>query len=272
MCHVLAVLVWVPIHCLYSAVPVENERMFIMAEENDKLKLAEEQVKNKPSSARAWFQLGEAHAQLRHHSEAIQAYTKSAELDAKFMIAINQRGGERFKTGDIAGSIEDFEKYIKENPKAYDDHWRYGISLYYAKRFADGAKQFKAGEKAFGNDVENAFWHYLCTARDSDLKKARAALLKIGPDSRVPMMKVYDLISGTARPNEVLETVAKAQLDAQGKNEALFYAHLYIGLNYEAEGDQAKAKEHLEIAVTKHKIGHYMWDVGNVHLKLLKKK
>jgi lipoprotein NlpI len=236
------------------------------------LKATDEAVKIDPKSAEAWFLRGEANGGLRNSDEAIKDFDKTLELDPKFSSAINQRGGERFKLGDIKGSIEDFEKFIKIHPKAYDDHWRYGISLYYAGRFADGAKQFKAGEKAFGNDVENAFFHYICNARDNGVEKARQNILVIGPDARIPMMKIYDLIKGKAKADDVIETAEKAKLDAEDKNEALFYGHLYVGLNYEAEGNTKKCIEHLTTAVEKHKIGHYMWDVGNVHLKQVKKK
>jgi len=234
------------------------------------LKAAEDAVKLEPNSALAWYLHGEANGGLRKHAEAIADYDRVTKLDPKFAAAVNQRGGERFKLGDVKGSIEDFETFIKVKPKAYDDHWRYGISLYYAGRFADGAKQFKAGENAFGSDVENVFWHYLCNARVDGVDKARKALLGVGQDRRVPMMKVYDLIAGKVKPEEVIETAEKADLKVDAKNEALFYAHLYVGLNYEAEGNAKKCFEHLTTAVEKHKISHYMWDVGNVHLKLLK--
>jgi lipoprotein NlpI len=236
------------------------------------LKAADEAVKLDPQNATAWFLHGEAQSRFRKHAEAIKDYNKVLELDPKFVAAVNQRGGERFKMGDVKGSIEDFEAYIKVKPEAYDDHWRYGISLYYAGRFADGAKQFKAGEKAFGNDVENAFFHYICNARSDGFEKARKNILKIGNDSRVTMMKTYELIQGKAKPEEVLATVDNAKLKGEEKNEALFYAHLYIGLNYEAEGNEKKCLEHLTTAVEKYKISHYMWDVGNVHLQLAKKK
>jgi lipoprotein NlpI len=236
------------------------------------LKAADEAVKLDPKSAVARFVRGRANGQLRKPEEAIKDFDKALELDPKLDVAIDQRGGERFKLGDIKGSIEDFEKFIKLHPRAYDDHWRYGISLYYAGKFADGAKQFKAGEKAFGNDVENAFFHYICNARAEGVEKARKNILVIGPDSRIPMMKIYDLIQGKAKADDVIETAEKAKLGAEEKNEALFYGHLYVGLNFEAEGNAKKCLEHLTAAVEKHKISHYMWDVGNVHLKLLKKK
>jgi len=243
--------------------------------DNDKaLKAAEEAVKLDPKKAMAWFLRAEAKAKVRKHEEAIKDYEKAFELDKKLLAAINQRGGERFRMGLVKESVEDFETYIKANPKAYDDHWRYGISLYYAGRPADGAKQFKAGEGAFGNDVENIFWHYLCNAKVDGVEKARKAMLTLAKqgDSRAYMMKVNDLIRGKAKPEEVIEAAEKAKLDGEQKTEFLFYAHLYVGLNYEAEGNSKKCIEHLTAAVEKYKISHYMWDVGNVHLMLLKKR
>src|SRR5262249_28537182 len=144
-------------------------------------------------------------------------------------------------------------------------HWQRGISYYYAGRFADGAAQFQLGQLAFGNDVENAFWHYLCNARQEGVEKARQNILKVGRDRRVPMMKIYDLIQGKARPEDIIMTPEDAKLKDEARNEALFYAQLYVALNYEAEGDAKKCLEHMEEA-HKHKIGHYMWDVANVHL------
>lgn len=249
----------------------EARRHLKQGNPEEALKAADEAVKLDPKSALAWFIHGEANGHARKPELAIKDFDRVLELDPNFDVAINQRGGERFKMADIKGSVEDFEKYIKLNPKAYDDHWRYGISLYYAGKFADGAKQFKAGEKAFGNDVENAFFHYICNARSEGVEKARKNILVIGPDRRIPMMKIYDLIQGKAKPDEVIETAEKAKLGTEERNEALFYGHLYVGLNYDAEGNAKKAEEHLKTAVEKHKISHYMWDVGNVHLKLLMK-
>jgi lipoprotein NlpI len=85
------------------------------------------------------------------------------------------------------------------------------------------------------------------------------------------MMRVYDLLQGKAKPADVVETAEKADLEKRDKTEALFYAHLYVGLYYEAHGDEAKCREHMAAAVER-KIGHYMWDVANVHLARMAKK
>ena len=109
-------------------------------------------------------------------------------------------------------------------------------------------------------------------ARKDGIEKARKELLALkGPDKRVPMMQVNDMLHGKVKPEDVVATAEKADLKDADQTEALFYAHLYAGLYYEAAGNAAKTKEHLTAAVEKHKIGHYMWDVANVHLGRMKK-
>ncbi|HEY8503176.1 MAG TPA: hypothetical protein VIL46_01240, partial [Gemmataceae bacterium] len=175
-------------------------------------------------------------------------------------------GGELFKLGRIEECIRAFEKFLKLRPDAYPSHWRYGIACYYAGRYEDGAKQFKAGEAVFGDDVENAFWHFLCNARAHGVEKARAALLKVGPDRRIPMMEIYAMVGGKSTPEKVLARAADPELPEAGKRERMFYAHLYIALYYEAHGDKEKTLEHMKKA-DELKIGHYMWDVAHVHLQ-----
>jgi lipoprotein NlpI len=234
---------------------------------------ARKAVEADPKSQVAVFLRGEAHAAQRKHAEAIKDYEAAWALDKTYLIAIDRRGGERFKLGQIQESIDDFNTYLTAFPREEPGHWRRGISFYYAGKYAEGAKQFHDGRTVFGADVENAFWHYLCNARKDGVEKARANLLALdGPDRRVPMMRIYDLLQGKAKPADVIETAEKAKLDGADRTEALFYAHLYVGLYHEAHGNAAAAREHLTTAAEKYKIGHYMWDVANVHVGRMKKK
>jgi lipoprotein NlpI len=106
-------------------------------------------------------------------------------------------------------------------------------------------------------------------ARSVGVEKARAAMLPIENDRRVPMMQIYDLYRGKLKPEDVL-TAAKAGEASEGeRNARLFYAHLYLGLYYEAAGDSEAAKTHIETA-DKHKIGHYMWDVAHIHAERIR--
>jgi len=237
------------------------------------MKAANQAIELDAKNAMGFFLRGEAYAAQRKHVEAIKDFNAAFALDKTLLAAINQRGGEQFKLGKIEESIVDFDAFLKVYPKEEPGHWRRGISFYYVGKYAEGAKQFYDGRMVFGADVENAFFHFLCNARKEGVKKAREGLLKLdGPDRRIPMMKIYEMLEGKAKPDEVIEAADKAKLDAEDKNEAMFYGHLYVGLYYEADGNAEKCKEHMTAAVEKYKIGHYMWDVANVHLGRMKKK
>src|SRR4029078_7815766 len=95
---------------------------------------------------------------------------------------------------------------------------RRGIALYYAGRYADCRRQFESHRSVNPDDVENAAWHFLCVARAASPEKARAALLPVGPDARVPMREVYEMFRGALTPDRVL-AAAGSRLDGQ------FYAH-----------------------------------------------
>jgi len=233
------------------------------------LEFAEEAVKLDGKSPVAHFRRGDALLRLRRYDDSIRAFDTALALDPKGALAHDRKGSALFCTGKVVESIAEFDSYLKEVPRAKAAHWQRGISLYYAGRYQDGADQFQAGETVFGNDVENAFWHWLCLARKTTPDKARESLLKVGPDARVPMAEIYLMVQKKATPAAVMEAAKKDGVRNEGIEEKLFYANLYIALWYEAEGDAAKCKEHLKEAVAR-KIGHYMWDVANVHLKKMK--
>ena len=120
--------------------------------------------------------------------------------------------------------------------------------------------------------MENAAWHFLCVAKLSAIDKARQSLLEIGTDKRVPLMEVYALYAGKARPDDVLAAARAGKPGADELNERLFYGHLYLGLYADVAGDRKQAVEHLTKAAEDHKIDHYMWDVARIHLAVLRKE
>jgi lipoprotein NlpI len=239
---------------------------------DEALALTRKAIALDPKSVEAFLLLGTILEAVQRHDEAIATFDKVIALDPQTAEAYNRRGSERFKRGQIKESIADFDKYLELKPEEKPGHWKRGISYYYAGRFDEGRRQFEGYETVDTNDVENAVWRYLCMARAVGTAKARAAMLKIGNDRRVPMMEVYALFSGRAKPADVLAAARAGQPSAEQLNERLFYAHLYLGLYFEAEGDRKQALEHLVKAAEEHKIGHYMWDVAHVHVELLRKE
>jgi lipoprotein NlpI len=235
------------------------------------VELATKAIDADPKDPRGYLFRGVVRDALRRHDEAVADFDKCIDLDPKLNEAYQRRGSTQFKRGKMAESLADFDKYLELKPDARPGHWQRGISLYYAGKFEDGKKQFAAYEKVDTNDVENAVWHFLCAARVDGVEKARANMLKIGKDPRVPMMQVYALFHGDLKPADVLAAAEDKDLKPAQKQLALFYAHLYLGLYDEANGDKKKALEHLELAADKYLTDGYMGDVARVHRDILRK-
>lgn len=238
----------------------------------DVIPLAKKAAELDPKNPAVPFAAATAHSALRQNAEAEAEWTKLIALAPKTARAYDSRGDARLKSGKFKEAVADFDEYLKSDPKFAPDHWRRGIALYYAGQFKDGVAQFDLHRKVNPEDVENSAWHYLCNARANTPKKAREDLIPVTKDGRVPMNKVLDLFAGKIKPQDVIDAAENAKLKDEPLKEARFYANLYVALYYESEGDAKKCLEHMTAAAEKYKIGHYMWDVADVHLKLLRKK
>jgi lipoprotein NlpI len=201
---------------------------------------------------------------------AVADFDRCLSIDTKLAEAYDLRGSAQFKQGKFAESVADFDRFLALRPAEAPGHWRRGIALYYVGRYADGRDQFKGYESVDTNDVENAVWHFLCSAKIDGLDKARAAMLKIGNDRRVPMTQVYEMYRGKLQPADVLAAAEAGSAPADQRRDRLFYAHLYLGLYYDATGDPARAREHIELAAGKYRSPHYMGDVARVHAEVLR--
>lgn len=203
----------------------------------------------------------------RRFNEAVKDYTHIMQLDPKSSRAYYLRGRANFCAGKPVESVADFDEYLKrlKNPRASATLWERGISLYYAGQYKQGAKQFQTD---YNSDVEEAVWRYLCVAKTDGAEKARTGLLKVKQDHRVPMMEVYAMFAGKKKPDDVFAAAESGQPGKDRLRYQKFYAHLYVGLYYDALGKSELALKHLQSA-KKLKTAHYMWDVVNVHVKLL---
>jgi lipoprotein NlpI len=170
-----------------------------------------------------------------------------------------------FHNAKIAESVRGFDRVAELAPAYAPQLWQRGIALYYAGRFRDCRAQFESHRRVNPNDVENAAWHFLCVARAESHANARAALLPVGDDPRVPMRQIYGLFRGDVRPEQVMAA-------AGDDPEARFYGHLYLGLYYEAMGEKDRATEHLrEAAKEQYAAGGYMHGVAKVHVTLMER-
>ena len=190
------------------------------------------------------------------------------------LVAAEEDSAKLFRTGvdafyaaKPAESVAAFDRLIGLRPELAPQLWQRGLSLYYTEDFIGGRKQFEIYQGANPQDVENAAWHFACTARASGVEAARAALIPIAGDRRVPMAEIHAVYAGTGSIEAVLAAAERAGDDATRRNQRC-YAHLYLGLLDEVSGRTGSARDHLRKAAIDYRMEHYMGVVAQVHVRL----
>jgi lipoprotein NlpI len=246
---------------------VDAEQALAQGKLDDALELVRKFISAAPKDARGPYLLGVVHDQKGDAAKAIAAYGQAIQLDPQRASAYQRRGIARFMLGRAKEAVEDFDKYLDLRPDERPHHWQRGIALYYAGQFEEGAKQFDLHKTVNPDDVENSAWHFLCVAKWKDADAARKSLIDVKGDSRVPMMKVQQMLAGKATPDDVIAEAKRGDPDEREARTRLFYAHLYVGLYFESLGDSAKAKQYIAPAAGKYFVEGYMGGVARVHLK-----
>ena len=192
------------------------------------------------------------------------AITATAQPAAEEPQEVFERALDDLENGRVEASVVGFDAIASISPSFAPHLWQRGVALYYVGRYDECRDQFEAHRTVNPDDVENAAWHFLCVAAAVSPERARTALLPVGPDPRVPMRQIYEMFGGTLSPDSVL-------LSAGAMPSGQFYAHLYIGLHFEATGNADRAREHIEIAAAGRyaRVGGYTHALARVHLELL---
>ncbi len=213
--------------------------------------------------SRVWSVMTYRHAVLL----LVMGAALPAPAEEKSPEAWMELGVTAFFEARIADSVAAFDEVVKAVPRAKPQLWQRGLALYYAERFQEGKEQFEVHQTANANDVENAVWHFLCVARLKGVEAAREQLIPIRGDSRVPMSEVHDLFAGKGSVEAVLEA-ASAGEESERRRNHLCYAHLYLGLYFEALGDKTKARKHILKAASNYAMDHYMGKTAVTHARV----
>ena len=248
------------------------EAAFAKGNKVEAIALSTKATESPPKSFKGYHLRGRFYEAEKEHAKAIADFTEALALNRDATDLYQRRGSEHFKMGHLEQSLQDFDRYLELVPKQKPYHWQRGIVLYYAGRYDEGRRQFELHQTVNDNDVENAVWHYLCVARLAGVEKARASLIKIQRDSRVPMMAVYALFSGKATPEDVLAVAKVGAAFPEQLKRQLFYANFYIGLYHEAAGRDDLARDYISRAVPQALPADYMGDVARVHTEILSKR
>lgn len=178
-------------------------------------------------------------------------------------------GMETFTSAESKAKVEEsvtlFDKAATAGYPA-NRLWQRGLSLYYADRFNEGAKQFRDDVALNPNDTEESIWAMLCEARTLGFDEARRQMITIDGERRPYMRAVYDLFRGGEKQAKSMSVLEKM---AAGSGADQFYAALYLGLFAEAQGDTATARRRIqESVVTSYakNSGDYMAGLARVHM------
>lgn len=180
--------------------------------------------------------------------------------------ALFKQGVQAFYDAKPKESVEAFDKLIALEPRVKPQLWQRGLSQYLAGDYKGGREQFEVHQTVNPNDVENAAWHFICVTRAENLEAAKKALIPISGDTRVPMKEVHNLFAGKGTVEDVLKAAETGEDEALRNHRC--YAHLYLGLYFEALGDEAKAKDHMLKAAKDYSMDHYMGKSAQVHVKV----
>jgi len=239
---------------------------------DEAIKLATRALETAPDDAGALTLRAQLYMETKQPAKAVADFDRVIAKYPQAAQYIDRRGDAYLMLGKMTEAIADFDRSLELAPANKPQHWRRGIALYYAGRYKDGVAQFELHQTVNRSDVENAVWHYLCNAKVVGPEKARTALIPIRGDPRVPLMTVHALFAGRAKPEDVLKEAAAGNVSAERKKDQLFYAHLYLGLYYEAAGDAKTSLDHMTKAATEYSDSGYMGDVARVHVQLRKVK
>ncbi len=237
------------------------------------LEIAADGIKKYPNRAEPYYFRARIWDHQRKFERALEDLNQAIEYNPRLADLWQLRGIVHFQLAKPKESVSDFDQYLKYRPKEAPYHWQRGISLYYAKEFEKGVDQFSNHKSVNPTDVENVFWHFLCQSKATSAVDAFSKLIPLKPgDVRIPMAEIHGLLT---KENSVESVIKKAEesgelLPAEKRNY-LCYAHLYLGLYYEALGKNKLAKEHIKKAAVDYRQYHYMGDVARVHHILINK-
>lgn len=224
-----------------------------------------------PQSNEGWSTRAERALRDGKGDTAIQELDEAIKGQPDNAILHIIRGSLKFRTGKITESVVDFDRSVQLEPALQAELWQRGIALYYLEKYQEGLDQFAIHRQVNPNDVENAFWHFMCNAKIKGVEEAKKDVLLAGFDQRVPLMQVQQLIQGKGSIDDVVAACEKGGAGPQGQRLSRFYGYLYLGLYYDVLNDSENAKKYLEKCVAQN-VPVYMNDVAKIHLEILKKK
>lgn len=228
------------------------------------VELAGKAVEDTPKDPRVWYYRASLLESAQQWVAAESDLSRVLELNPEDPVVSKQRGVVRLRLGQFEGAVSDFDRYASLRPGRLPELWQRGIALFYARRFDEARRQFDLHRTVNPNDVENAAWHFACMAKVEGFEKAREKVMRVEGDTRIPMREIQALLEGRLEPEEVLKVAERVGVSPR-REEAVFYARLYLGMYEEARGRLEAAAKHLAEATKGAEQFGIMGAIGQLH-------
>ena len=183
---------------------------------------------------------------IGNNDRAARDYTTALGFvghDARYADVFQMRGCANFKLGNLQGAVSDWVNFIRLKPDKEADHWQICVAYALLGSYEDARKQFEWHWTVNAEDMEVAFWHYLCVARMDGLESARENLIEVAGEERVPMPELYQLFKGECSEADVWLAVEEGDPDKDERTRREFFANYYLGLYKQAAGKLDLADE-----------------------------
>ncbi|KAM6499749.1 hypothetical protein JOM56_005257 [Amanita muscaria] len=106
----------------------------------------DEAISHNPNDPDIYYHKGQVLFIMNEFTDAAENYTKSMELDDKFVFSHIQLAVAQYKSGNLANSMATFRRTLKAFPQRSEPHSYYGELLLDQQRFQDAVEKF---DKAF---------------------------------------------------------------------------------------------------------------------------
>jgi lipoprotein NlpI len=250
----------------------EAQTAALKGDATNALALVNQAIQAAPTNAQCYYVRGRIYSGRGERTNALADFDRVLQMEPRAGQVYEYRAFEYFRLGQFTNAIADFDGFLQFRPNQAAFSWQRGVACYFAGRFDEARKQFELHGIVNSNDLQNVAWHFACVARQEGVEKARAALMPKVNDRRVPMKQIYALLQGKLKPDDVLAVARAGAPSASELKARLFHAHFYIGLYYEALGQEGLARAHVLAAADDYAPPTYMGDVARVHAALLRAK
>ncbi len=232
---------------------VEQEELFLQAIEaleakntDAMVRLMDRAVATDVTNHFAYIKRAQLFDLIGKNDQAARDYTTALGFighDAHYADVFQMRGCSNFKHGNIQGAVSDWVNFIRLKPDKEADHWQICVAYALLGSYEDARKQFEWHWTVNAEDMEVAFWHYLCVARMEGLESAQENLIEVTGEERVPMPELHQLFKGGGSEAEVWLAVEEGDPGKDERNQREFFANYYLGLHRQAAGKLEEADE-----------------------------